>query len=144
MLAPAPETVTDPPENAALPTNVPEVDAEKMPPSVYVPAAHGIFTADPLLTPVVPAVHVVSWRAYDPPDASLAPVVPAPVLVCKLMYAPSAATEFDAACFVALGIAMFYPSIFRDQNEVTNDLRNVRYGARISTVAERNQARSAV
>jgi hypothetical protein len=113
--APVPETVTEPPENAALPTNVPEVDAEKIPPSVYVPAAQLMLTALPLLTPVEPAVQVVRTLAYPPPDASLAPVVLAPAPVCKLMYAPSAATEFDAACFVALGIAMFYPSIYCDE-----------------------------
>lgn len=77
MDAPVPLTTTLPPLNDALPTNVPLETADQIPPWTYVPAAHEMFTTDPVLVPVEPAVHVVCTRAYPPPVASLVPVVPA-------------------------------------------------------------------
>lgn len=59
MLAPAPETTTEPPSNADDPTNVPDDAADQMPPSVYVPAATGTFTSEPVFVPVEPEDQVV-------------------------------------------------------------------------------------
>jgi hypothetical protein len=48
--APDPLTVISPPTKAAEPINVPAVEADQMPASLYVPAATGIVTAPPVRT----------------------------------------------------------------------------------------------